>query len=76
VRGATGGNFRSDVTGNVPLGGGLRTHFGNFTADARVGYNVLFDQGFAMQTDQVDVGATTASTGGRYMGTLNVGTTF
>jgi hypothetical protein len=75
VRG-TGGGFRSDTSGNVPLGGGLRTHIGNFTADLRANYNVLFDNQFA-SADTTDVaGADVTTNGGRYNGMLQIGGTF
>lgn len=69
------GGLQSDVNGSVPLGGGLRTHLGNFTADARFNYNFLFDQDFAPVPTRQIAGVTT-STGGRYAGTLNIGATF
>jgi hypothetical protein len=76
VRGGEGAGFRSDTTGNIPLGGGLRTHVGNFTADARFGYSVLFDQQFASRVDQRDLVGINSTSGGRYQGTLNLGSTF
>ncbi len=67
--GAAAGGFTDDMVGNVPVGAGLRTHIGNFTADARLNYNFLFDQDFA----GVDDGLNEI---GRYSGTLNIGGTF
>jgi len=67
--GATGAGFSDDTVGNVPVGAGLRTHVGNFTADLRANYNFLFDQDFV----GVDDGF---SENGRYSGTLNIGGTF
>lgn len=61
--------FSDDMVGSVPVGAGLRTHIGNFTADLRAHYNFLFDQDFA----GVDTGLTET---GRYAGTLNIGGTF
>lgn len=78
VRSNTPG-FDDDTVGAVPVGAGLRTHIGNFTADARLGYNFLFDQEFAGNVATTDIGApgdTTFSNGGSYTGTLNFGTTF
>jgi hypothetical protein len=71
VRGAGAGaaGFGDDMVGNVPVGAGLRTHIGNFTADLRANYNFLFDQEFA----GVDTGL---NENGRYSGTLNIGGTF
>jgi hypothetical protein len=71
--------FQDDTVGNVPVGAGLRLHMGSFTADARVNYNFLFDQEFALTVPPSDVnlgGDETFSSGGRYIGTINVGATF
>jgi hypothetical protein len=79
VRGnAPSAGFRSDVSGNIPLGGGLRTHIGNFTADARFGYNVLFDNDLVAVGGGTNIGGTdtTLGAGGRYSGMLQVGSTF
>ncbi|SEU37490.1 outer membrane protein [Stigmatella erecta] len=65
----TGGGFSDDTVGNVPVGAGLRTHFGSFTADLRANYNFLFDQDFAAVDDGLNGN-------GRYSGTLNIGGTF
>ncbi|MFP2898382.1 outer membrane beta-barrel protein [Corallococcus sp. 4LFB] len=71
--------FQDDTVGNVPVGAGLRLHLGSFTADARVNYNFLFDQEFALTVppSDVDLGSDeTFSSGGRYVGTINLGATF
>src|SRR5690349_1518299 len=71
--------FQDDTVGNVPLGAGLRVHVGNFTADARLNYNLLFDQEFALNVPESDInlpGEATFSSGGRYTGTLNFGATW
>jgi hypothetical protein len=68
--------FGDDTVGHVPLGAGLRTAFGAFTADARLNYHVLFDQEFATGSPVLDTGAPNRyliSRGGRYSGTLNLG---
>jgi len=77
VRGDTAG-FASDTSGNVPLGGGLRTHIGNFTADLRANYNVLFDNDFAAAAGSSNVAGVNDVTlnGGRYQGLLSIGATF
>lgn len=77
IRGAAAG-FDDDTVGNVPLGAGLRFHVGDFTADARVNYNFLFDQEFAAApVADIDLpGERTFSEGGRYMGSLNIGATW
>ena len=78
VRDDSSARFQDDTVGNVPVGAGLRTHFGDFTADARLGYNFLFDQEFARNTPVSDVGGDDVqfSKSGRYNATLNFGTTF
>lgn len=75
VRGPAPG-LQSDTTGHIPLGAGLRTHFGDFTADARFGWNLLFNQQFAPNAQAMNVGALDTATYGRYAATLNVGATF
>jgi hypothetical protein len=67
--GAAAAGFADDMVGNVPVGAGLRTHIGNFTADLRANYNFLFDEDFA----GFDTGL---NENGRYSGTLNIGGTF
>jgi hypothetical protein len=67
--GATAAGFGDDTVGNVPVGAGLRTHIGNFTADLRANYNFLFDQDFAGVDDGFNEN-------GSYAGTLNIGGTF
>jgi hypothetical protein len=53
------------------VGVGLRTHIGDFTADARVNYNVLLNEDFApAATGDNDI------TTGSYNGTINLGGTF
>ncbi len=68
VRNGDALGFRSDTNANVPVGGGLRTHIGDFTADARINYNFLVNNDFA------PVAADTWT--GRYTGTINLGGTF
>lgn len=65
---ATG--LRDDTVGNVPVGAGLRTHVGDFTADLRANYNFLFSQDFAPGVSEG------LNENGRYSGTLNIGGTF
>jgi len=77
VRNASAGSFRDDTVGNVPLGLGLRTHAGNFTADLRGTYGVLFNQGFAPgegNTNLADIGSETPT--GRLGAALRLGATF
>ncbi len=78
VRGsAPAAGYRSDVSGNIPLGGGLRTHIGHFTADARFDYNILIDNELAFAPGTEIAGQQTSiGAGGRYQGVLSVGSTF
>jgi hypothetical protein len=69
VAGSSFGNFSDDTVGNVPVGAGIRTHIGSFTADLRANYNFLFDQDFSGVDSDFNEN-------GRYSGTLNIGGTF
>ena len=71
IRNGEGLGFRDDTSSRIPVGVGLRTHIGDFTADARVNYNVLVHEDFAPAT--VDRGEIT---NGSYNGTINLGGTF
>lgn len=62
--------YQDDVVGNIPVGVGLRTHIGDFTADARASYNVLLGNQLAPGV------ADERLNNGRYMGTINLGGTF
>ncbi|QRK10147.1 hypothetical protein JQX13_08645 [Archangium violaceum] len=62
--------FSDDTNSRVPVGVGLRTHIGDFTADARVNYNFLIADDFAAGVDQGD------AITGSYNGTINLGGTF
>ncbi len=78
VRGSAPG-FQDDNVGHLPVGAGLRLYSGNFTADARINYNVLFDQQFAGSVPDADISlpvGETFSRGGSYTGTLNFGATW
>lgn len=77
VRDAEGEAFSDDTVGNVPVGVGLRTHVGNFVADLRGNYGILFNQGFATNegnTNLRDIGDETPT--GRYGAQLRLGATF
>ncbi|MBM4381027.1 MAG: hypothetical protein FJ086_17275 [Deltaproteobacteria bacterium] len=77
VRGGDNTRFRGATTGHMPLGAGLRTHAGLFTADARFAYNVLFDEDFIVTgTESRDFAGINTVNGGRYLGALNLGGTF
>jgi len=67
IRNGEAAGFQDDTVGTVPVGLGLRTHLGSFTADARLNYNFLFGQQFAPTDDD---------TAGSYTGTINLGGTF
>jgi len=69
------GSLKDDTVGSIPLGGGLRSQVGAFTADARFGYSFLFDNQFA-QAPETSVRGESITNGGRYAATLNLGSTF
>jgi len=69
VRNGEALGFRDDTNANVPVGAGLRTHIGDFTADARLNYNFLLNNDFA-------TGVASDTWTGRYTGTVNIGGTF
>jgi opacity protein-like surface antigen len=75
--GAEARGLRDDTAGNVPVGGGLRSHIGDFTVDARAYYNVLFANEFAsgLTTERQLLNVDTPR-GGSYVGQLQLGTTF
>lgn len=71
VRNGEAIGFRDDTNSKIPVGVGLRTQIGHFTADARANYNFLLSDDFAPV--RVDTG--NAATGS-YSGTINLGGTF
>lgn len=78
VKGDAGAaGFSDDFNTHVPVGAGLRTHFGDFTADARLNYNVLLENDFASDVRATNVGGVdTSFRDGRYNASINLGTTF
>ncbi len=77
VNDAAEAQFNNNTVGQVPVGVGLRTNVGNFTADLRGNYGILFEQGFAPQTggtDLGDIGDRTPT--GRYGASLRLGASF
>lgn len=76
ARGGQDEGFSDDTAGHIPLGGGVRAHWGSFTADARLGYSLLFSQQFASNVAERDVLGLNSTSGGRYMGSLNFGAAF
>lgn len=69
--------FADDFNTHVPVGAGLRTHIGGFTADARVNYSVLLENDFAADVRSTNVGGVdTSFRDGRYTGSVNLGATF
>lgn len=74
IRGGAAG-LRDDTVGNIPMGGGIRTHVGNFTADVRGSYNMLFDNGLGTPAGDNRFDFQNGNSG-RWNGMLNVGTTF
>lgn len=67
--------FQSDTSERVPVGGGLRGHFGQFTADARFAYNFLINEGFATAVGPSNV-AVNSVNAGAYQGLIQLGATF
>jgi hypothetical protein len=70
VRNGEAIGFRDDTNSKIPVGLGLRTQLGDFTADARVNYNFLLSDDFAPAIDNGDAAT------GSYNGTINIGGTF
>lgn len=70
VRNGESLGFSDDTSSRIPVGLGLRTHIGDFTADARVNYNILLSEDFA------PAGVDDDFTTGSYQGTINLGGTF
>lgn len=68
--------FQSDTSERIPLGGGLRTHMGQFTADARFDYHVLVNEKFATTVGPNSVAGVNSVSAGSYQGSLQVGATF
>ncbi|MBZ4422880.1 outer membrane beta-barrel protein [Myxococcus sp. RHSTA-1-4] len=70
--------YSDDTVGSVPLGAGLRFHSGDFSADFRANYNVLFDEEIAPESAvaNVDPEDVNFAGGGSYNATLNVGFIF
>lgn len=73
---ATGSGLSDDTSGNIPLGGGVRAHIGHFTADARLNYNILFNNNMADRVGVPSTASNLGAGGGRYTGTLSIGSTF
>jgi len=69
VRGEGVTQYDSDASGSIPMGAGIRSNAGRFTADLRMTYSALFSDTFAGQVN-------TGFTDGRYAGTLHVGGNF
>jgi len=70
--------FHDDWSGNVPVGAGIRTHVGNFTADLRGSYSFLVDNDFASSdgSNTTVAGQQFSAGAGRWNGTLQLGTPF
>jgi len=68
--------FKSDTSERIPLGGGIRTHVGQLTADARFNYSVLVNENFATTVNPNSVAGVNSVNAGAYQGTLQVGATF
>jgi len=76
VRGTNVLGFKDDTNGAIPVGAGLRTHIGHFTADARLDYNFIFSQDFAPTADTMNLLGLDATNAGRYQGLVQIGSTF
>jgi hypothetical protein len=64
---AGGIGFHNDVAGRVPLGGGFRARSGNFTADLRGEYDVIFAENFSpVVANRGDAYRATLLLGGRF----------
>jgi hypothetical protein len=75
VRGE-GHGFVDDTLGHIPVGAGLRTHWGNLAMDLRMHYDTLFDNEFAQNVSDRSVLGLNSTSGARYKGMLQVGGTF
>ena len=64
---ATGSGLNDDTSGNIPLGAGVRAYIGHLNLDARLDYNIMFAD---------DLVNRTTTGGGRYTGTVAIGSTF
>jgi opacity protein-like surface antigen len=73
---APSSTLNSDWAGSVPLGGGLRTHVGNFTADARLAYNLLWSNDFAPSANENRIPLVDTFANGNYTGLISLGSTF
>jgi len=67
--------LKDDTSGYIPLGIGLRTHMGHFTADLRGTWSAMFDNEIASVETQSIVGVD-IDKAGRLAGLLQVGSTF
>ncbi len=77
VRGQQGGAVQDDTLSYVPVGVGLRTYLGDFTADARLTGEGLISQDLvpsAGSTHISEIGTTTPDA--RYNGMIRLGATF
>ncbi len=68
--------YQSDTSERVPVGGGIRSHFGQFTADARFAYNFLINEGFASAVNPDNVAGVSSVKAGAYQGLIQLGATF
>jgi hypothetical protein len=76
VRGASNAQgFRDDTSAYIPLGLGLRTHIGDFTADARGTWSALVNEDFSTAGEQDVIGLDVSGTG-RFGGMIQIGATF
>jgi hypothetical protein len=75
VRGGAAG-FNSDTVGSIPVGAGIRGHIFGFTADARVGTSLLFNNDFAENVGSQSVAGVNTINATRFQGMLQLGSSF
>jgi hypothetical protein len=68
--------FRDTTSGNIPLGLGIRTYIGRFTADLRGAYNVVLSNHLTTSVGSSPGLGGNILNAGRWDGTLNLGGTF
>ena len=76
VRAGQDVGFKDANNGDIPLGAGLRTHLGNFTADLRGDYHFAFNQDFAPGVRESRFLGINKPGAGIYQAMLQVGSTF
>lgn len=65
-----------ETSGNVPVGAGIRTRIGQFTADARLHYNFLLSNDLMSTVGPASIPGYGSGASGKYAGTLSIGGVF